>query len=238
MKNLEQECANVFSSDFKIRCKYKLNTYQHFLCVFNNKCDNQLLNQYEEFIKRQKQQEIKNNQVQAEINKKVEAQHREIFAPFIKDIPEDQIENTLSKKCKDGDALVCGVLAGMYESGAYVKKNYEKNIEYLKKGCELNDMSSCRQLSVKYSVNNKEDEALEIYKHLCHNLDQKEECASVAKLYLLRDKFSDKQEQGKEYLKAICDDKSERSQHYCKDITRAVEHMNRLREMSSSSGTK
>lgn len=238
LKKLEQECSNVYSYDFEYRCKYKLNKYQNILCVFNNDCNNQLLNQYEEFVKKQKQKEIENNQVQTEVNKKADAQYRKIFAPFIKDIPEDQIENTLSKKCKEGDGIVCGVLAGMYDRGAYVNKNYGKNIEYLKKGCELNELSSCRQLSVKYSVNNKDEDALEIYKHLCDNLDQKEECASVAKLYLLNDKFSDKQEQGKEYLKALCDDKSERSQHHCKDITRAIEHRDRHREMSPSSGTK
>ncbi|MBE6422862.1 hypothetical protein [Succinivibrio dextrinosolvens] len=227
LKGLEKECSNLTPTQFKEKCHYKLTKYQSLLCTLNNECENSLIKAYENREK-----------VQTEFKKKAEKQYLDMLKPYIKDIPEDQIENGLAEKCNQGDGVNCGVLAGMYQNGTNVEESSEKNLEYLKKGCDLNDLSSCRILSTKYLVSNREKEALEISKKLCHELNQKDGCANIANLYLFNAKFSDKEEQGKEYLKALCDDKSELSQHYCSDFTRALEHRDSLRKQFSSSTTK
>lgn len=223
LKSLEKECSNLTPTQFKEKCHYKLTKYQSLLCTLNNECENSLIKAYENREK-----------VQTEFKKKAEKQYLDMLKPYIKDIPEDQIENVLAEKCNKGDGLICGVLGGMYQGGTYVEQSYEKNIEYLKKGCDLNDLSSCRVLSTKYLVSGSEKEALEIEMKLCHDLNQKDGCANIANLYLFNAKFSDKEELGKEYLKALCEDKSEQSQQYCSDFTKAIENKDILRKKFSS----
>lgn len=227
LKGLEKECSNLTPTQFKEKCHNQLTKYQRILCKLNNECENHVIKAYEN---REKEQ--------TELIKKAKRQSLEMPKPYIKNIPEDQIENALAERCNQGDGVNCGVLAGMYQNGTNVEESSEKNLEYLKKGCDLNDLSSCRILSTKYLVSNREKEALEISKKLCHELNQKDGCANIANLYLFNAKFSDKEEQGKEYLKALCDDKSELSQHYCSDFTRALEHRDSLRKQFSSSTTK
>ncbi len=168
-------------------------------------------------------------------SEKAENQYQDTLKPYIKDIPEDQIENVLAEKCNKGDGLICGVLAEMYQRGAYVEQSHQKDLEYLKKGCDLNDLCSCRVLRTNFLISNRENDALEIDKKLCHELNQKDGCANIANLYLFNAKFSDKEKQGKEYLKALCDDKSEQSQHYCADFNKALEHREKHRAMSPAS---
>lgn len=111
LKSLEKECSNLTPTQFKDKCQNQLTEYQSILCKLNNECENPLIKAYEN-----------KETVQTEFKKKAEKQYLDMLKPYIKDIPEDQIENVLAEKCNQGDGLICGVLAGMYQGGLMLNR--------------------------------------------------------------------------------------------------------------------
>ena len=54
---------------------------------------------------------------------------------------------TLINACELKNGTACGILGALYFNGNGVTKDYAKSIEYLTKGCKLNNAQSCAFLS-------------------------------------------------------------------------------------------
>ena len=87
------------------------------------------------------------------------------------------------KSCQNGDGQGCRNMATLYLKGLGVKKDANKAFEYVKRGCELNNASSCTKLGNIYDDNKMYQKSAEAYMKGCQ-LNSGVSCNNIGNMYM------------------------------------------------------
>lgn len=112
----------------------------------------------------------------------------------------------LIKKCENGDALSCTIVAGMYLDGNRISQDKEKAKEYYKKSCNLGKKMACKQYEVLKDTDGDINHALLYSYRVKCNQGDFIGCYDVGSIYELGNKNIKKDlEKAKIYYKKSCD---------------------------------